>query len=81
MKPHTIKALRSYHGLTQEKFASKIGFARTTISEVENMRKYPSAALLAAITRQFEITDEFIAFLRSFEKLNGIIHDYTISQS
>lgn len=79
MRPHTIKALRSYHGLTQGEFALRIGFARTTISEVENMRKYPSAALLAAITRQFEITEEFVAFLRSFEKLNGIIHDYTIT--
>jgi len=79
MKPRTIKALRSYHGLTQGEFASQIGYARTTISDVENMRKYPSAALLAAITRQYEITDEFIAFLRDFEKLNEIIHDYTIS--
>jgi len=79
MKPHTIKALRSYYGLTQGEFASRIGYARTTISEVENMRKYPSAALLAAITRQFEITDEFIAFLRDLEKMNKFIHDYTIT--
>lgn len=80
MKAETIKALRSYHGMTQGEFASRIGYARTTISEVENMRKYPSASLLAAITRQFEITDEFIAFLCQFEKLNGIIHDYTITR-
>ncbi|MDM5233501.1 helix-turn-helix domain-containing protein [Lysinibacillus pakistanensis] len=79
MKPHMIKALRSYYGLTQGEFASQVGFARTTISEVENMRKYPSAALLAAITRQFEITDEFVAFLRDFEKINGIIHNYTLT--
>ena len=79
MRPRTIRALRSYHGLTQVEFASRIGYTRSTISEVENMRKYPSAALLAAITRQFEITDEFVAFLRDFEKINGIIHDYTIT--
>ena len=80
MKPGTIKALRSYHGLTQGEFASRIGYARTTISEVENMRKNPSVQLLVAITRQFEITEEFISFLRQFEKLNGIIHDHTIAQ-
>ncbi len=80
MKPGTIKALRTYHGMTQAEFASCIGYARTTISEVENMRKNPSVQLLVAITRQFEITDEFIAFLRKFEKLNGIIHDYTVSR-
>ncbi|MEA0562460.1 helix-turn-helix domain-containing protein [Lysinibacillus irui] len=79
MRPHTIKSLRKFHGLTQAEFASRIGYARTTISDVENMRKNPSLSLLAAITRQFEITDEFIAFLRSFEKLNGIIHDCTIT--
>lgn len=79
MRPQTIMALRSYHGLTQREFASRIGYTRSTISEVENMRKYPSVALLAAITRQFEITDEFVAFLRDFEKINGIIHDYTIT--
>ncbi|MFJ7914798.1 MULTISPECIES: helix-turn-helix domain-containing protein [unclassified Lysinibacillus] len=79
MRPHTIKSLRKFHGLTQAEFASRIGYTRSTISEVENMRKYPSAALLTAVTRQFEITDEFIAFLRNFEKLNGIIHDYTVT--
>jgi len=66
MRPHTIKSLRKFHGLTQAEFASRIGYARTTISDVENMRKNPSLSLLAAITRQFEITDEFIAFFAQF---------------
>ena len=78
MDLHPIKQLREHYGLTQAEFANQIGYARTTVSDVENMRKNPSPALLAAISRQFEITDEFVDSLRNNEKLNGLIHNYTL---
>lgn len=78
MDLHPIKQLREHYGLTQAEFAKRIGYARTTVSDVENMRKNPSPALLAAISRHFEITDEFVTFLRNTEKLNELVHNYTL---
>lgn len=57
-----IKAMRKFHNLTQEQFAKKLGFSRSVISDVESMRRKPSANLLLAISRNFERTDEFFSF-------------------
>lgn len=78
MDLHPIKQLRDHYGLTQAEFANRIGYARTTVSDVENMRKNPSPALLAAISRHFEITDEFVDSLCNYKKLDGLIHNYTL---
>lgn len=80
MKSHTVKAIRLYNDLTQLQFAHRLGYAQSTIGDIESMRKVPSDRLRASIARQFPITDEFLSFLRDYEKLNGIIHDITISQ-
>lgn len=79
MKAHTIKALRLYHKLTQAEFAERLGYAQSTIGDIEAMRKKPSDRLRACIAMEFPITDEFITFLRNYEKLNKLPHDITLT--
>ena len=79
MKGHTLIALRDFNGLSQEEFSAKIGYARSSIAKVEAGYIEPSRRLISAIARNFTITDDIISYLRKFEKLNGLNHDYTVT--
>lgn len=79
MLNNTIKALRLYNGMTQEQFASKIGYSTTALSFVETGSRAISPRLQSAIARHFPLDDGFITFLRSYEKMNKIIHDTTLT--
>lgn len=47
--PHLIRKLRSHLGLSQEKFAAKLGVTFPTINRWENGRAKPSPLALARI--------------------------------
>lgn len=78
MRGHTVKAIRLYNDKSQKAFAKVLGFSESAIAAVESGRNEPSQRLRAQIARHFPIGDEFINFLRDFEKINGYIQDNTI---
>lgn len=57
----TIKNIRIEEGLTQQKFANKVGISRTYLSDVENNRYNPSVEMLQKIAKAFnkELKIEF----------------------
>ncbi|MGE7984964.1 helix-turn-helix transcriptional regulator [Lysinibacillus fusiformis] len=58
-----LKKTRSFYGLTQAELAVKLGYAQTTVSDIENKRKHASEKFKAALIRHFPRTDEFERFL------------------
>ena len=79
MKNTTLIARRLFENLSQSEFAAEIGYSQATIGLVESGQREPSRQLRGAIARRFPYTDEFLSFLYDYEKMNGIIHDYTLS--
>ncbi len=79
MNGNTVKAIRLFNGESQRSFAKLLGFSYSGIAAVESGRYAPSERLRASIARKFPIDESFIIFLRDFEKINGFIHDYTIT--
>lgn len=79
MLNNTIKALRLYNEMTQEQFASKIGYSITAISLAESGSRTISPRLQSAIARHFPLDDGFLLFLRKYEKMNKLIHDTTLT--
>lgn len=80
MECHTIVALRWYNELSQEEFSEIVGYARSTIAKIEAGQRIPSRKLILAIARHFKITDDFIDYLRKFEKMNNLPHDNDIKK-
>lgn len=76
----TIKVIRLYNSQSQRSFAKELDFSSSGIAAVESGRYSASERLRAAIARKYPINEDFINFLREYEKLNGLLHDYTISQ-
>ena len=59
MKEH-IKKLRNYLGLTQQKFADKLGLKRQTIAAYEIGNIEPSESTLLLICKEFNINDDWL---------------------
>lgn len=78
MLNNTIKALRLYNGMTQEQFASEIGYSITALSMAETGARAISPRFQSAIARRFQLDDDFLLFLRKYEKVNSLIQDNTI---
>jgi transcriptional regulator with XRE-family HTH domain len=55
-----IKELRKALGVTQQEFADKIGGKRNTVANYELGRSEPSAAVLSAICREFNVSEEWL---------------------
>lgn len=79
MNGNTVKAIRLFNSHSQRSFAKELGFSSSGIAAVESGRYVASERMRAAIARKYPIGDDFINFLRDFEKINGFIHDYTIT--
>lgn len=75
MNGNTVKAIRLFNDESQQSFARLLGFSSSGIAAVESGRYKPSVRLRAAIARRFPITDDFIHFLREFEKMNNFSQD------
>lgn len=55
-----IKALRKELGLTQEKFADRLGVKRNTIASYEIGRNDPIDAVISLICREFKVNEEWL---------------------
>lgn len=66
-----IYGMRKYLKLSQREFANKIGYSRSAINDIENMRRKPSETFLIAFNEVFqsERTDEFYLFLSNLKKI------------
>lgn len=66
-----IYGMRKYLELTQKEYADLLGFSRSSINDIENMRRIPSIALLIAFDEKLRTkkTDEFYLFLLNLKKI------------
>ena len=55
-----IKEVRKYLGLTQQKFADRLGLKRQTIAAYEIGNIEPSDSTLLLICREFDINEEWL---------------------
>ena len=55
-----IKELRKKHGLTQEKFAEKVGLTPQGVSNIERNKYLPSAESINKICEEFDITPDVL---------------------
>ncbi|WP_285395987.1 helix-turn-helix domain-containing protein [Lysinibacillus sp. fkY74-1] len=60
-----IYGMRKHKKLTQREFAEMLGFSRSAVNDIENMRRNPSESFLVSFNQIFhsEKTDEFYSFL------------------
>lgn len=72
-----IYGMRKYLQLSQQQLADMIGFSRSAVNDIENLRRNPSASFLVEFNRTFEKykTDEFYLFLVNLKK---IVHKYPL---
>lgn len=57
-----IKILRKHLGLTQQKFADRLGLKRQTIASYEIGNIEPSASTLLLICKEFNINEQWLRF-------------------
>lgn len=55
-----IKKIRTGAGLTQEKFAEKLGLKRNTIATYEIGKSTPIDAVILSICREFNVNEEWL---------------------
>ena len=55
-----IKKIRSNAGLTQEKFAERLGLKRNSVANYEIGRNIPLDAIINSICREFNINEEWL---------------------
>lgn len=78
MEREVIEALRNFNKLSQEDFARNVGVATSTIASVEAGLRKPSKRLIYAISDNYPISDDFLAFFERYKKLHKIINNTTI---
>lgn len=55
-----INKIRTEAGLTQEKFASRMGISKNYVNLIENGKKQPGDRLLADICREFNVNETWL---------------------
>lgn len=55
-----IRALRKEHGETQERFSSRIGLKRNSVTQIELGINRPSAVVIKAICREYGVRREWL---------------------
>lgn len=55
-----IRIIRKELGLTQEKFAKRIGLARNSVASYEIGRREPTNAIIVSICKEFHINEEWL---------------------
>lgn len=68
-----IYGMRRFLGLSQRKFGERFGYSRSTVNDVETLRKNPSVGFLIAFNRVFMPlkTPEFYNFLAYLKKTSN----------
>ncbi|MFR4200837.1 MAG: helix-turn-helix domain-containing protein [Flavonifractor plautii] len=57
-----IKELRKALGLTQQKFADKIGVKQNTVAQYEMGRNQPIDTVIALICREFNVNEDWLRY-------------------
>lgn len=57
-----IKRVRKEFGLTQEKFAEKLGLKRNTIATYEIGKSIPMDNVIVSICREFDINEDWLRY-------------------
>ena len=57
-----IKQIRKEAGLTQEKFAERLGLKRQTIATYETGRSEPMDTIIFSICREFNINENWLRY-------------------
>lgn len=55
-----LRELRRLKGMTQEKFAERIGIRRNTYANYEIGRNYPIDAVIHSICREFDVREQWL---------------------
>lgn len=55
-----IRRIRNEAGLTQEKFAEKLGIKRNTVATYETTDKVPMDSIITSICREFNINEKWL---------------------
>ena len=55
-----IKKIRKCAGLTQEKFAERLGIKRNTVATYETGKSEPMDNIIVSMCREFEINEEWL---------------------
>ena len=71
-----IKEIRKAAGLTQEKFAEKLGLKRNTIATYETGKSEPMDNIIFSICREFNINEKWLRY-GTEPKYSIINDDYT----
>lgn len=70
-----LKELRSKKGITQGQLAKKIGVSPGNVGDWETGKSKPGYSALAALTRIFEVSADYLLELDSFDEKNGLTTD------
>lgn len=60
MLGETIRRLREERGMTQKKFAQRIGIANSTVNLYETGERYPSLTTLVSISKVLGVTTDYL---------------------
>ena len=61
-----IKEIRLENGLTQQKFGERLSVSQDTVSLWENGKCVPTTEFLIAISKQFEVSVDYILCLKDY---------------
>lgn len=79
MTGEQLKELRGTLGLTQKEFAKMVGVGYSTIANIESGARTMSLLTRAKIVRKIEFDEGLFIFVDKSQKLDRLIHNYTIT--
>ncbi|MGA3674078.1 helix-turn-helix transcriptional regulator [Lysinibacillus agricola] len=79
MTGEQLRDLRLALSMSQREFAEMVGVGCSTIARIENGSQTMSLLTRAKIVQKIQIDDGLFIFADKYQKLNRLIHDYTIS--
>lgn len=73
MNKESFKALRLKKGMTQKQFADLLRVSESTVAAIETGRRNISDTVRARLAQNFEVSEELLLFLDSYQKMENII--------
>jgi DNA-binding XRE family transcriptional regulator len=68
----TVRAIRLYHGLSQEAFAERLGVSKSTIAAIETGRRRVTKNVQIKIAQKFELTDDLIQAIQRTQEASKL---------
>lgn len=79
MNKNKILQIRLEHNLTQKEMADKINIKQSTLSQIENNKLKPSLRILDSISKEFDVTIDWLMELSENPSLNPSLITNNIS--